>query len=408
MKYNYMNEYIEFDKIYPIREIEFDKEIESLKWAINIELVNDCNFVIKDNLVTFDKVHLRYLLVSPTVKIVSITTWDGFTVSESPEINNVFRRNSGWAGADGVFSHVIGDKIHWYFSDTLVGDVDPKTRIRKEFVMVNNTVGISSVITPFDIEFKVKEEPDGKYGTYYVPEKEGYYWLQDGCVKDGFMYISVIRVKNDPKLWFIVMGAEMIKVPINKNQLDYCNYEIFENKGYFVQGDDIYTFGAAILDDSSRTGYYYIFGYDNQKKRNLYMARTKDFEDNQAYEFYTHTGWESEPVKLQSIGDDVSHEMRVIYDEGYVLSFTRGCVGADIVLSFTNDLEMGFSEYTTVYQSVEMIKDETLISYNAKLHVFPNDRNYYASYNINTNVIENLKDAEIYYPRWIKLTKGSD
>lgn len=408
MKYNYMDGYIEFDNIYPIKEIEFDQNVDSIKWSINLELLNEDSFTIKECKVLFNKVHLRYIVVDSNVKIVSIKRWDGFTVSELPEVNNVFRRNSGWAGADGVFSHRIKDKIHWYFSDTLVGDVDPITRMRKEFVMVNNTVGVSDTKEPFKIDFNVKEDKDGKYTSYYVPHKEGYYWLQDGCVKDGYLYISVIRVKNDPKLWFIVLGAEMLKVPIVNNLLDYDNYSIIENKGYFHQGETIYTFGVAILDDTSRSGYYYMFGYDNQKKRNLYMIRLSDFEDDSTYEFFTETGWLNEPVGLRSIGEDVSHEMRVIYDKGYVLSFTRGCVGTDIVLAFTEELEKGFTEYTTVYQSVEMIKDPTLISYNAKIHTFPNDNSYYASYNINTNIIKNLENAETYYPRWIKITKGSD
>lgn len=409
MRYNYNKNYVEFDKIYPITEIEFENEIHSISWAINKEIKNETHIKIIGNKVTFNDIHIRFLYLDRPNKIMNIKARKDFTITEEYQIDDVFRRNDGWAGADGVFSHVYKNTIHWYFSDTLVGKVNKDTRQREEMIMVNNTVGISNINDPFNIEFMVKKDKNNKYTSYYIPEKEGYYWLQDGVYKDNYLYISVIRVKDDKDNWFIVLGSEMIKVRVNEDEsLNYQNYERFDNPTYFYLNDETYTFGAAMLDDTNRTGYYYMFGYDNSIVKNLYMLRVLDFEDHDSYEYYTENGWSKKPVNFKSIGTNIANEMRVIYDEQYIISYTKNCSSDTVEMALTDDLEKGFSNRKIIYQCKESHLDDSMITYNAKLHKFPLDEDYYYTYNVNTTVIENLIDADIYYPRWLRLKKESD
>lgn len=409
MKYNYNKNKIIFDKIYPIKELIFENNVSCIKWAINEEILNTSNVVINGNIVTFQDIHLRFLYLDSPNKIKRIQFRNEFTITEEFDIDNIFRRNNGWAGADGVFSHVYGSKVHWYFSDTLVGKVNEKTRQREEMIMVNNTIGVSQVETPFDITFMVNKNEHGEYTSYYIPEKEGYYWLQDGVYKDGFLYISVIRVRDDKEKWFEVLGSEMIKVKVNQDDtLDYHQYERFNTPTYFELNDQTYTFGAAMLNDVSRTGYYYMFGYDNSPNKNLYMLRVKDFEEAKSYEFYTNDGWSNQPLDFKVIGQNIANEMRVIYDEKYIISYTKNCSSETIEMASTLNLEEGFKDRKIIYQCKETVLDSSLITYNAKLHRFPLDEDYYYTYNVNTTVIENLIDADIYYPRWLRLKKESD
>jgi|GEM_PF-1780916 len=409
MKYQYKDNQIIFDKIYSVKEIVFTKPVKSIEWAINPEIKNTNNIVIDGNKVLFMNVHVRYLFLGEDNKITSIVKGDGYTITEETKIDNVFRRNKGWAGADGIYSHVYKDTIHWYFSDTLVGDVNPITRKRKNMVMVNNTVGVSNTQKPFLIDFMVKKDQKNKYTSFYVPEKEGYYWLQDGVYKDGYLYISVIRVRDDKDKWFVVLGSEMIKVKVNADDtLDYNNYTRFDNPTYFEMNGETYTFGAAMLDDTTRTGYYYMFGYDNKLEKNLYMLRVKDFEKQDSYEYFTENGWSNNPTNFKVIGENVANEMRIIYDGKYILSYTKQCATETIEIASTNDLEKGFTNRIIIYQCKEAFYNDTLITYNAKLHQFPNDNDLYFTYNVNTTVIEDLVDADIYYPRWLRLEKESD
>jgi hypothetical protein len=403
---NHQNTII-FEEIYPIKEIIFEDKIHSIKWAINEDIKNSTHMVIENNKVSFKNIHIRFLYLDKPNTIKSIVLSNGFEVTEEIEINNIFRRNDGWAGADGVFSHVFGNTIHWYFSDTLVGKVNKDTRQRESMIMVNNTIGISNINDPFNISFNVKKDLNDEYTSYYIPEKEGYYWLQDGCYKDGYLYISVIRVRDDKDLWFKVLGSEMIKVKINNDEsLDYNNYTIFDNQTYFEIMDETYTFGAAVLDDIARTGFYYMFGYDNSVDKNLYMVRVKDFENDETYEYYTNNGWSKIPIDFKSIGKHVANEMRVIYDDKYIISYTKDCATETIEIASTDNLELGFNERTIIYQCNESVDDDSIITYNAKLHRFPNDDDYYFSYNVNTKIVENLIDADIYYPRWLRLKKS--
>ena len=412
MNYSYKDNYILFDKIYPIKKITFKNNLKTVKWAINKEIYNTDKMNIEKNTVYFDRVHLRFLELDKPNQIENIELFDGYVITEDLDINNVFRRNDGWAGADGVYSHLVKDKLHWYFSDTLVGPVDPKTRTRESLEMVNNTIGVSPSNEPFNIEFKVKKDEQGKYTSFYAPTQKGeYYWLQDGCVVGDYLYISVIRVRNDKEKWFVVLGSEMLRVPIIGDQLDYDNYERYQNHSYFNDKGLTYTFGAAVLDDTSRTGYYYMFGYDNNEKRNLVMLRLKDFFNNETYEFYTEDGWSKTPKNFKTIGLDTSHEMRMIYDDGkYIITYTRGCATHDVMFAYTSNLEDGFTDYTEIYQTVEQVLSDVVITYNAKVHVFPVIDVPLKDHvlNVNSTKIEALYDADIYYPRWIKLTKVSD
>lgn len=408
MNYRYEKNKIIFDKIYEVEEIIFESDVKSITWAINEEIINASNLTIDGHKVSFSNIHLRYLYLDSVNKIESIKYNKEFVITEAYNIDNVFRRNDGWAGADGVFSHVYGNKIHWYFSDTLIGKVNPNTRLREEMVMVNNTVGVSLTQDPFNIMFLVNQK-DNKYTSFYEPEKEGYYWLQDGVYKDNYLYISVIRVKDDKVNWFEVLDSEMIKVKVNEDEtLDYDNYQRFSNKTYFEQNNEIYTFGAAMLDDMLRTGYYYMFGYDNSSDKNLYMLRVKDFEDTDSYEYFTIHGWSKTPIGFKSIGKNVANEMRVIYDGKYIISYTVNCSSPTIEIASTNCLEEGFTNRHIVYQCKESILKESVITYNAKLHTFPFEKDLFMTYNVNTTVIKDLVDADIYYPRWLRLEKESD
>lgn len=400
-----------FDKIYHIKSIAFDKKIVELEWAINEEIYNVSNYQIKNSVVTFQNIYLRFLKIKGQVEVLNVNQGKGYIIDEAEQETNVFRRNSHWAGADGVFQHRIGNKLHWYFSDTFVGDVDPKTRLRKKgFVMVNNSVAVSLIGSEFDLTFKVNEK-DGQYKAFYEPNQSGYLWIQDGIYLDGALYITCLNVSNseDESVWFNVDGTSLVKVPSLNGDLLYDQYSIIESNFCVKDQDITYTFGAAILNDLERTGYIYVFGYGSQKERRGVMSRTKDFLDVKSYEYYSNEGWIKKPVDLFEIAPDFACELKVIFDDGlYKMAYTKGSLSSEIMMGETDDLEKGFKDLTLVYQCPEKVLKDGQVSYNAKLQKFDNIKELYISYNVNTMKNDDHVDAEIYYPRWIKLQKVSD
>ncbi len=405
------NTVISFDKIYPIDSIVFNKEVIELEWAINKKVYNQSNYHIFNNVVTFHNIYLRTLKIKGQIEVVNVTIGKGYVVEEASKETDVFRRNSHWAGADGVFQHRIGNKLHWYFSDTFVGDVDPVTRLRKEgFVMVNNTVAVSEIGSEFDLTFKVNEK-DGKFKAFYEPTGKGHLWIQDGIYLDGALYITCLNISNsdNPKVWFNVDGTSLLKVPSHEDDLLYDEYSILESNFYVKDEEVTYIFGNAILNDLDRTGYVYVFGYGNQKERRGVMSRTKDFINPNSYEYLSNNGWTKEPHDLFEVAPDFACELKVIYDDGlYKMAYTKGSMSPTIMMGETDSLEKGFKDLSLIYQCPEPKLKKGQISYNSKLQKFDNIDDLYISYNVNTLNNDDHVDAEIYYPRWIKLRKVSD
>ncbi len=405
------NTIISFDKIYPIDSIVFNKEVIELEWAINKKVYNQSNYHIFNNVVTFHNIYLRTLKIKGQIEVVNVTIGKGYVVEEASKETDVFRRNSHWAGADGVFQHRIGNKLHWYFSDTFVGDVDPVTRLRKEgFVMVNNTVAVSEIGSEFDLTFKVNEK-DGKFKAFYEPTGKGHLWIQDGIYLDGALYITCLNISNsdNPKVWFNVDGTSLLKVPSHEDDLLYDEYSILESNFYVKDEEVTYIFGNAILNDLDRTGYVYVFGYGNQKERRGVMSRTKDFINPNSYEYLSNNGWTKEPHDLFEVAPDFACELKVIYDDGlYKMAYTKGSMSPTIMMGETDSLEKGFKDLSLIYQCPEPVLKKGQVSYNSKLQKFDNIDDLYISYNVNTLNNDDHVDAEIYYPRWIKLRKVSD
>jgi len=397
--------YYHFDKIVPIEKIIFNQKITTLEWSINH--YHNTKMVIEDTTVHFTDVHLKHLRILGDVTINEVILGEGFIVEEAIDATNVFIRNSGWSGADGVYQHQIENKIHWYFSDTFVGDVDEATRIRKPgYAMVNNTLGVSHIEKPFLIEFLVKQIND-TYDSYFKPIDEGYYWLQDGIYLDNYFYLTMIRVVNLAlNKGFAVVDVDTVKIPYKDNQLLVDEYERIPTNYYLTSNEDTYTFGASILDDRDNSGYIYVFGYDAEKKRNCVVSRVKKHIINDDYEYLTENGWQKEAKQLKSIAKDIACEFKVIYDRDcYLISYTKNGIGKEIIIGKTNNIDEGFKAFTCVYECLESDQDETIITYNAKFQVLPNLNEYYITYHVNTLINEAHDDANIYYPRWIKLKR---
>src|SRR4051812_9654571 len=79
-----------------------------------------------------------------------------YTVEAAPEWSNLFKRTSGWFGADGIFSiplsgndyvHKDNDSTLLLFSDTYIGEVKDGKPLPGN-TMVNNTVAYVKGIDP--------------------------------------------------------------------------------------------------------------------------------------------------------------------------------------------------------------------------------------------------------------------
>ncbi|MFM8371310.1 MAG: hypothetical protein ACKOCO_02930, partial [Bacteroidota bacterium] len=152
----------------------------------------------------------------------------------SPEWTNLFYRQSGWFGADGIFSIPLSgvdkpgnagnSETLLLFSDTYIGEVEngkPQPGNR----MVNNTVAIvkGNSAHSDSIQFFYKVAPDGTPATFFVPEqissgKKEHFWLGDGFInqeKDNTLYIFAyhIEVTGSGVFDFKEPGVSLVAIP---------------------------------------------------------------------------------------------------------------------------------------------------------------------------------------------------
>lgn len=379
---------------------------------------------------------------------VSVFLGKGWYCDEVPDYTALFSRYEGWAGADGIYtvnldgkdydydSDASEEKTFFIFSDTIVSDVDPVTKIRGDFCMPNNTSALL-----------VGKEPDCKNITFRWPEKEEatasivpdpmtpatkpgkniYYWLGDTFVIGEHLYVYSLRIDSVNTVFgFDQIGVDLARYDIVDGEVDYdsltlindgdmrlCDVSDYNTKWYL--GGAVYqsTEDAGVMDPD---GWVYVYGYQDVLNvgRELIVSRVKpeNIEDFSKYEYLDETGaWVSEPPKIfKSLAHDVAPECSVTQiqsgeDKGKFLFVNTHITNSPTIkASISTAPYEVFESKTTIYSHDTCLTTlgEGNNSYNAKAHpVLSTANEIIISYNVNGD--ETFKYADIYRPRFLRL-----
>ena len=150
--------------------------------------------------------------------------------------NELFFRNSGWFGGDGIFAIPLDGREFvpanpqtrtlFIFSDSVIGDTENGTVKKGGFKMIHNLVAVLEGKEPVEekFEFYWPEDETGAPTSLFEPQtpntKPGeYYWLGDGFVNidaDSTLYIFAYRVQDVPTGSFFEFeqaGVSLIAIP---------------------------------------------------------------------------------------------------------------------------------------------------------------------------------------------------
>lgn len=372
----------------------------------------------------------------------------GWYCDEVSDYTALFSRYEGWAGADGIYSvnldgkdydydsDASGEKTFFVFSDTIVSDVDPVTKIRRNFYMPNNT---SALLTG--------KAADCKNITFRWPEKEGktaeivpnpqipatkagksiYYWLGDTFVMGEHLYVYCLRIDSvNTAFGFEQIGVDLGRYDIVDGEVDYNSLTLINDDN--MQLCDVsdsstkWYLGGAVYQSTEEAGvmepdgFVYVYGYQDvlNAGRKLIVARVKpeDIEDFSKYEYLDEGGsWVTETPKIfKALADDVAPECSVTQiqtgeNKGkYLLVNTHITNTPTIKASVSEAPYEIFTEKTTIYSHDTCL---TTIgkgnnSYNAKAHpVLSTADEIIISYNVNGD--DAFEYADIYRPRFLRL-----
>ncbi|MEP7107718.1 MAG: DUF4185 domain-containing protein [Ferruginibacter sp.] len=362
------------------------------------------------------------------------TTRFTFTVERADNWTNLFYRNSGWFGGDGIFSIPLSgvdknnnegnDSTLLLFGDTYFGEVKDGKPLPGNR-MVNNSIAYIKGNDPDSsrIHFHHRQSEAGIPESFFVPrtstpEKPQLFWLGDGFVNkelNNTTYIFGYKVERTGAgvFDFIEPGVSIIALP-KENKPPFTNQRQIEtllNIKSAALGEG--NMGAGILVNTkwagapAPDGYVYVYGCIG-KDKNLVVARVmaKDFEKLSRWTYWNGKAWSKDMNELRAIANGASNElsMTTLPDGRYLLVFQVMGLSDKVGMRIAASPVGPFSDIIEIYTTPEW--KEGIWTYNAKAH--PNlskPGELLISYNTITADFWNdiQKDAHIYRPRFIKL-----
>ncbi|MES2826955.1 MAG: DUF4185 domain-containing protein [Bacteroidota bacterium] len=357
-----------------------------------------------------------------------------YTVEDADDWNNLFLRNSGWFGGDGIFTLPLGGKETYssanrktlfIFSDTMVGQIKDN-KLEQGSKMTHNSAAIldGNLPDPRKLNFFYEPSSEGAE-SLFIPKtpntKQGdYYWLGDGFVNTElsnsiFIFGYRVRTTSQATFGFAEVGNTMIKIA-NKAPLNLNDYTQKDTPFFLSEADgEMGSFGAGIYVNTKAggagnpDGYIYIYGTQGKTKK-LLVARVlpKQFEEFSKWNFWDGQQWQSDIKRCAAVTDQVSNELSLsqLPDGRFILVFQEAGMGKHVAIRLAKTPVGPFGPIIRIWDTSSALELKTFFSYNAKAHPSLSKKGeLLISYNVNS--FDFFKDIvhhpHLYRPRFIRL-----
>jgi hypothetical protein len=356
-------------------------------------------------------------------------------VQRAPEWSALFDRNSGWTGADGIYSIPLsGDDSHgsaaetptlFVFSDTFIGEVNSEGERLPGSTMVNNTLALLRGGEPDSsaMGFFYARDENGDPQAVFVPETPDaspgdWYWFMDGIAIDGQVHLFSLRMKKGQGgvFDFEIDGTAMISIPRESDepiadavQIDVPLYHVPDDgRGEMV-------FGGAVMANTATAGsphpdgYIYIYGTQNDpfNKKLLAARLPENFAHPGELRFWDGEGWTQSIDEAAPLAGRVSMEFSVspLPDGCFILVFQLDTLSPNVAVRIGETPVGPWGQARTIYECPEPAYDADIYTYNAKAHPHLSDPGeLLVSYNVNTfDFWDHVRYADIYRPRFIRI-----
>lgn len=379
---------------------------------------------------------------------VSAFLGSGWYCDSAPDYSAMFSNYEGWTGADGIYTvnldgkdyddtrEASDQKNYFVFSDTIVSDVNPITKLRSNVTMPNNTSALLTGRKPSckNIEFSYPQD-DEKTANIMpanpIPAtKKGkniYYWLGDTFVIGDKLYVYCLRIDSvNTTYGFEQIGVDLGCYDVKDGKVDESSLQIVDDDAMRLcdisDPEAKWYFGGAVYQSTEEAGamdpdgYVYVYGYQDVQNlgRELIVSRVKpeNIADFSKYEYLnSDSEWTAQvPEEFKYLADDVAPECSVSqiqegeYKGKYLFINTHLTNTATIKASISEKPYEAFENKTTIYTHDDCltIPGQGNNTYNAKAHPALSDKNeMIISYNINGD--DCFEYADIYRPRFLRL-----
>jgi hypothetical protein len=331
-----------------------------------------------------------------------------------PAFERLFRRDEGWIGSDAIYSIPLPDESWlWVFGDTLVGEV--RGGRRSNVSMVNNSFGRQRGFgTDMQVELHLQRDAQGRTTSFVTPrDKPGYFWIWDGLVVDGRLYLFTTRLTSPGTITAFDWKLLDQSVVIVENPLDppaqWRHHQVDFPHGHFSETSE-YLWGLDVVQEGE---WIYTFGTRRgaaTDPRELVLARVapRDFLQFDRWQFHARGEWVADPRQSSALAAGVGTEGSITWLPGYRLwaYVYSPPLDATIQIRAARTLTGPWSDPQSLYTCPDPQRNPRIFCYAAKGRILPGTRNeLLVSYA--TNSFEMLPDvsadAEIYQPRFVRV-----
>ena len=328
-------------------------------------------------------------------------------------MNAKFTTTDGWIGGDGINSVPLpDDSILWIFGDTLVGRIrDGK---REDIAMVNNSFARQRGWGPdAKVDLLLNRDANGIAKSYIVPEhKPGYYWLWDGIVLDGRLYVFTTRLTSPGTITAFDWKLMDQSLLVIENPLDdpahWRVQQIDLPIGVFAHDyEALWGFEVIQADD-----HVYIYGTTRQKNgdpRSLIVARVppRELTDLTRWRFRTQSEWVSDPRLSAPLTTGVGTEGSITWlpDRERFIYIYSPPLDPNIQMQTAATPIGPWSEPVTIYTCPEVKWDPRIFCYAGKARLIPGTTDeLLITYATNSfDMLPHITaDARVYQPQFVR------
>ncbi len=362
------------------------------------------------------------------------------TVEPAPEWTALFDRESGWTGADGIYSIPLGgndaigtagqQQTAFVFSDTFIGEVLPDGSRAPGGRFVNNSLALldGAEPDPDAISFYWRgSEVNPK--SVFVPQTlsagpDDWYWLQDGFVNQalgGATHLFAARIRSTGTggvFGFETAGIAVITLPAgarppfeSQQQVELPFFQPAQgDRGEIIFGPGIFV-NTAAAGAPDPDGFVYVYGTESVPFNKYLVAarvRPEDFLDFDQWRFYNGAEWTADASAVARLADPVSNELSVtpLPAGGYGLVYKSTFLSATVDARTAPTPVGPYGPVRELYRPPEQDLDPDLFTYNAKAHPHLSaPGTLLISYNVNTLDFfgDFFRYADIYRPRFVRV-----
>jgi len=302
--------------------------------------------------------------------------------------NNLFTAYAntgvGWTGADSTYSAKLpGGREIWIFSDTFLGPVNPDGGRPTTAPFINNSV----IVQRGDKLTTVTGTENGEPAGIFRPETAGnWYWMGPNLVTGKLWQQVVNEYEKTGPGGFDLAYVRTAVAHVDTDRLDRpVAYHPLPSLPPTISW-------AAWLQ---RVGAHtYVYGVEDLgAEKHMHVARVRGTDLRRPWEFWTGSGWSTEPGDSSRVLTGVANEYSVTPWRGRYLLVTHDTTElfSARILAYVADRPTGpFTDPTVVYTTPETgpngsYGDPNIITYNSHAHPeLSTDRRLLVTYNVNT------------------------